>query len=70
VTNPDAEIDPALLLNCEAQLLIGSMNASEKGSSWNGLKQSTRKILSHPVSKRALPLEGVDGPALGMAVLF
>lgn len=67
--NPDAEIDPALLLNCEAQHVDGSMNASEKGSKLEWLKaeapENTCRILSNV---RCLS-EGVDVPSLD-AVLF
>lgn len=65
--NPDAEIDPALLLNC--QHVDGSMNASEKGSKLEWLKaeapENTCRILSNV---RCLS-EGVDVPSLD-AVLF
>jgi predicted helicase len=67
--NPDAEIDPALLLNCEARHVDGAMNASEKGERLEWLKaeapENTCRILSNV---RCLS-EGVDVPSLD-AVLF
>ena len=69
--HPDLKLPPALAMNCEAEHVDGSMNASEKEAKlqWlkaeEGLPENTCRILSNV---RCLA-EGVDVPALD-AVLF
>lgn len=67
--NPNQTIEPSLLLNCDAQHVDGSMNASEKQDKLDWLKadlsENTCRILSNV---RCLS-EGVDVPSLD-AVLF
>lgn len=67
--NPDAEIETALQLNCQAEHVDGGMNAGQKEAKLQWLKaeppENTCRILSNV---RCLS-EGVDVPALD-AVLF
>lgn len=67
--DPNAVLDPALSLQCEAEHIDGGMNAGEKEAKINWLKaeppENTCRILSNV---RCLS-EGVDVPALD-AVLF
>lgn len=67
--DPDAEIDPALLLNCDAQHVDGSMNASEKGEKLKWLKEEAPDNTCRILSNVRCLSEGVDVPSLD-AVLF
>lgn len=67
--DPDAEIDPALLLNCDAQHVDGSMNASEKGEKLKWLKEEAPENTCRILSNVRCLSEGVDVPSLD-AVLF
>jgi len=67
--DPDAEIDPALLLNCDAQHVDGSMNASEKGEKLEWLKEEAPENTCRILSNVRCLSEGVDVPSLD-AVLF
>lgn len=67
--DPDAELDPALSMKCEAEHVDGSMNASEKGSRLEWLKADTEENTCRILSNVRCLSEGVDVPALD-AVLF
>lgn len=67
--DPNAEIDPALLLNCDAQHVDGSMNASEKGEKLEWLKEEAPENTCRILSNVRCLSEGVDVPSLD-AVLF
>lgn len=67
--DPDAELDSALSMKCEAEHVDGSMNASEKGSRLEWLKADTEENTCRILSNVRCLSEGVDVPALD-AVLF
>lgn len=67
--NPDATIDPALTMNCEAEHVDGGMNASEKEQKLDWLKAETPENTCRILSNVRCLSEGVDVPALD-AVLF
>ncbi|WP_418902975.1 DEAD/DEAH box helicase [Vespertiliibacter pulmonis] len=66
---PDFVPDLALKLNCEAEHVDGSMNASEKAAKIQWLKDSTEANTCRILSNVRCLSEGVDVPALD-AVLF
>lgn len=67
--DPDAEIDTALTLTCEAEHVDGSMNASEKEAKLDWLKEDTPENTCRILSNVRCLSEGVDVPSLD-AVLF
>lgn len=67
--NPDAPIDPALTMICEAEHVDGGMNASEKEQKLDWLKAETPENTCRILSNVRCLSEGVDVPALD-AVLF
>lgn len=67
--NPDAELDPALTMKCEAEHVDGGMNASEKEAKLEWLKATTEDNTCRILSNVRCLSEGVDVPALD-AVLF
>lgn len=67
--NPDAELDPALTMKCEAKHVDGGMNASEKEVKLEWLKATTEDNTCRILSNVRCLSEGVDVPALD-AVLF
>lgn len=67
--DPDAEIDTALTLTCEAEHVDGSMNASEKEAKLDWLKAETPENTCRILSNVRCLSEGVDVPSLD-AVLF
>ncbi|GLQ00608.1 DNA damage-inducible protein [Methylophaga thalassica] len=67
--DPDAEIDTALTLTCEAEHVDGSMNASEKEAKLEWLKEDTPENTCRILSNVRCLSEGVDVPSLD-AVLF
>lgn len=67
--DPDAELDLALSMKCEAEHVDGSMNASEKGSRLEWLKAETDDNTCRILSNVRCLSEGVDVPSLD-AVLF
>ncbi|EHD13391.1 helicase domain protein [Commensalibacter intestini A911] len=66
---PDAPIDPALTMICEAEHVDGGMNASEKEQKLDWLKAETPENTCRILSNVRCLSEGVDVPALD-AVLF
>src|SRR5690554_495356 len=67
--DPDAVIDTALSLSCEAEHVDGSMNASEKEAKLDWLKAETPENTCRILSNVRCLSEGVDVPSLD-AVLF
>jgi len=67
--DPDAVIDTALSLSCEAEHVDGSMNASEKEAKLEWLKAETPENTCRILSNVRCLSEGVDVPSLD-AVLF
>ena len=67
--DPDAEIETALTLSCEAEHVDGSMNASEKEAKLDWLKAETPENTCRILSNVRCLSEGVDVPSLD-AVLF
>lgn len=67
--DPNAELDPALSMVCEAEHVDGSMNASEKEAKLDWLKATTEDNTCRILSNVRCLSEGVDVPALD-AVLF
>ena len=67
--DPNAQLDPALFIKCEAEHVDGSMNASEKEAKLNWLKATTEDNTCRILSNVRCLSEGVDVPALD-AVLF
>lgn len=67
--DPDAPLDPALTMLCDAQHVDGSMNASEKEAKLEWLKATTEANTCRILSNVRCLSEGVDVPALD-AVLF
>lgn len=67
--DPDAVLDPALLMKCEADHVDGSMNAGEKESRLEWLKAATDDHTCRILSNVRCLSEGVDVPSLD-AVLF
>ncbi|MDI2112133.1 DEAD/DEAH box helicase [Commensalibacter nepenthis] len=67
--NPNAPIDPALTMICEAEHVDGGMNASEKEQKLDWLKAETPENTCRILSNVRCLSEGVDVPALD-AVLF
>lgn len=67
--DPDAVIDTALSLSCEAEHVDGSMNASEKEAKLDWLKEETPENTCRILSNVRCLSEGVDVPSLD-AVLF
>lgn len=67
--NPNAEIPPALSMVCEAEHVDGGMNASEKESKLEWLKETTPENTCRILSNVRCLSEGVDVPSLD-AVLF
>lgn len=67
--DPEAEIDTALTLSCEAEHVDGSMNASEKEAKLDWLKAETPENTCRILSNVRCLSEGVDVPSLD-AVLF
>lgn len=67
--DPDAVIDTALSLSCEADHVDGSMNASEKEAKLDWLKAETPENTCRILSNVRCLSEGVDVPSLD-AVLF
>ncbi|WLF85077.1 type ISP restriction/modification enzyme [Moraxella sp. ZY210820] len=62
-------LNPSLQLNCEANHIDGSMNASQKANKINWLKENTPDNTCRILSNVRCLSEGVDVPALD-AVLF
>lgn len=67
--DPNAIIDPALTMICEAEHVDGGMNASEKEQKLDWLKAETPENTCRILSNVRCLSEGVDVPALD-AVLF
>ncbi|SDY68209.1 DEAD/DEAH box helicase [Nitrosomonas halophila] len=67
--DPDAALEPALFMKCEADHVDGSMNASEKESRLEWLKATTEDNTCRILSNVRCLSEGVDVPSLD-AVLF
>ena len=67
--DPDATLDPALTMTCEAEHVDGGMNASEKEAKLEWLKATTEDNTCRILSNVRCLSEGVDVPALD-AVLF
>lgn len=67
--DPDAEIDAALSMTCEADHVDGSMNATEKNARLDWLKEETPENTCRILSNVRCLSEGVDVPSLD-AVLF
>ena len=67
--NPDFVPDMSLLLQCQAEHVDGSMNASEKSAKINWLKEESEENTCRILSNVRCLSEGVDVPALD-AVLF
>ncbi|MGP9647592.1 DEAD/DEAH box helicase [Halomonas sp. AOP42-C2-23] len=67
--DPDALLDKALTMACEAEHVDGSMNASEKEAKLEWLKATTEDNTCRILSNVRCLSEGVDVPALD-AVLF
>lgn len=67
--DPDAVIETALSLSCEAEHVDGSMNASEKEAKLDWLKAETPENTCRILSNVRCLSEGVDVPSLD-AVLF
>lgn len=67
--DPDAVLDPALFMKCEADHVDGSMNASEKESKLEWLKATAEDNTCRILSNVRCLSEGVDVPELD-AVLF
>lgn len=67
--DPDADIETALTLSCEAEHVDGSMNASEKEAKLDWLKAETPENTCRILSNVRCLSEGVDVPSLD-AVLF
>lgn len=67
--DPDAPLDPALTMTCEAEHVDGGMNASEKEAKLEWLKATTEDNTCRILSNVRCLSEGVDVPALD-AVLF
>ena len=67
--DPNAEIETALTLSCEAEHVDGSMNASEKEAKLDWLKAETPENTCRILSNVRCLSEGVDVPSLD-AVLF
>src|SRR5690554_1568588 len=67
--DPDATLDPALTMTCEAEHVDGGMNASEKEAKLKWLKATTEDNTCRILSNVRCLSEGVDVPALD-AVLF
>ncbi|NLY14509.1 MAG: DEAD/DEAH box helicase [Gammaproteobacteria bacterium] len=67
--DPDAVIETALTLSCEAEHVDGSMNASEKEAKLDWLKAETPENTCRILSNVRCLSEGVDVPSLD-AVLF
>lgn len=66
---PDKEIDPALMLQCQVQHVDGGMNATQKKSKIEWLKEETPDNTCRILSNVRCLSEGVDVPSLD-AVLF
>lgn len=67
--DPDAQLPSSLFMNCEAEHVDGSMNASEKETKLDWLKETTEDNTCRILSNVRCLSEGVDVPALD-AVLF
>jgi predicted helicase len=67
--DPDATLDQALTMTCEAEHVDGGMNASEKEAKLEWLKATTEDNTCRILSNVRCLSEGVDVPALD-AVLF
>ena len=67
--DPDAPLDSALTMLCDAEHVDGSMNASEKEAKLEWLKATTEANTCRILSNVRCLSEGVDVPALD-AVLF
>ncbi|WP_417522001.1 DEAD/DEAH box helicase [Marinobacter sp.] len=67
--DPDAKLDQALTMTCEAEHVDGGMNASEKEAKLEWLKATTEDNTCRILSNVRCLSEGVDVPALD-AVLF
>ncbi|WP_418142114.1 DEAD/DEAH box helicase family protein (plasmid) [Marinobacter sp. MA] len=67
--DPDAALDQALTMTCEAEHVDGGMNASEKEAKLEWLKATTEDNTCRILSNVRCLSEGVDVPALD-AVLF
>lgn len=67
--DPDAMLDQALTMTCEAEHVDGGMNASEKEAKLEWLKATTEDNTCRILSNVRCLSEGVDVPALD-AVLF
>ncbi|WP_077927372.1 type ISP restriction/modification enzyme [Wohlfahrtiimonas populi] len=67
--NPDKELPIALSMKCEAEHVDGGMNASEKESKLDWLKEATPDNTCRILSNVRCLSEGVDVPSLD-AVLF
>ena len=67
--DPDAQLPSSLFMNCEAEHVDGSMNASEKEAKLDWLKATTEDNTCRILSNVRCLSEGVDVPALD-AVLF
>lgn len=67
--DPEAMLDPALTMTCEAEHVDGGMNASEKEAKLEWLKATTEDNTCRILSNVRCLSEGVDVPALD-AVLF
>ncbi|BEH13959.1 DNA damage-inducible protein [Marinobacter shengliensis] len=67
--DPDAPLDAALTMLCDAEHVDGSMNASEKEAKLEWLKATTEANTCRILSNVRCLSEGVDVPALD-AVLF
>lgn len=67
--NPEAKLPSSLFMNCEAEHVDGSMNASQKEAKLDWLKATTEDNTCRILSNVRCLSEGVDVPALD-SVLF